>query len=71
MQGRGVDNRIIIDMHQKWGESITCTKCGKCVNVCPTGTLFWKGSTVAEMQKDVGFVRWIKEGREKKQWSYI
>jgi bidirectional [NiFe] hydrogenase diaphorase subunit len=71
MQGRGADNRIIIDMHQKWGSSKTCTKCGKCVNVCPTGTLFWKGSTVAEMQKDVGFVHWIKEGREKKQWSYI
>lgn len=71
MQGRGVDNKITIDMHQKWGESHTCTKCGKCVNVCPTGTLFWKGSTVAEMEKDVGFVRWIKEGREKKKWSYI
>ncbi len=71
MEGRGAANRIIVDMHQNWGKSATCTKCGKCVNVCPTGTLFWKGSTVAEMQKDVGFVHWIKEGREKKQWSVI
>jgi len=71
MEGRGIENRIIIDMHQKWGTSKTCTKCGKCVNVCPTGTLFWKGSTVAEVEKDVGFVQWIKGGREKKQWSCL
>jgi bidirectional [NiFe] hydrogenase diaphorase subunit len=71
MQGRGIENRIFIDMHQTWGSSKSCTKCGKCVNVCPTGTLFWKGSTVAEMEKEVGFLQWIKGGREKKSWSYL
>jgi hypothetical protein len=34
-------------------------------------TLFWKGSTVAEMEKEVGFLQWIKGGREKKSWSYL
>jgi rRNA maturation protein Nop10 len=28
MQGRGIENKIIIDMHQHWGSSKTCTKCG-------------------------------------------
>jgi len=71
MEGRGIENQVIIDMNQKWGTSRTCTKCGKCVNVCPTGTLFWKGSTVAEMEKEVGFLHWIRGGREKKTWSYL
>jgi bidirectional [NiFe] hydrogenase diaphorase subunit len=71
MEGRGIESRIIVDMHQSWGSSKTCTKCGKCVNVCPTGTLFWKGSTVAEMEKEVGFLHWIRGGREKKSWSYL
>ena len=31
-----------------WGSSTTCTSCGKCVQVCPTGALFEKGRSVAE-----------------------
>ena len=41
--GRGVGTRVITDMAIPWGESITCTSCGKCVQVCPTGALFRKG----------------------------
>jgi NAD-reducing hydrogenase small subunit len=32
--------RIITDLNQPWGDSDTCTKCGKCVMSCPTGALF-------------------------------
>ena len=68
--GRGVDSRIINDLNQPWGKSISCTSCGKCVQVCPTGALFTKGSSVAEMEKRHDFLNWIKTGREKKEWMW-
>lgn len=70
VMGRGVNSRIIIDLNQPWGVSQSCTSCGKCVQVCPTGALFSKGVTVAEMEKQHNFLRWILDGREKNVWSY-
>lgn len=49
--GRGVDCKIISDLNQPWGESESCTSCGKCVHVCPTGALFESGKSTAEMTK--------------------
>jgi bidirectional [NiFe] hydrogenase diaphorase subunit len=69
LMGRGVNSLLISDLHQPWGSSASCTSCGKCVQVCPTGALFEKGATVAEMEKQHDFLRWILDGREKKQWS--
>ncbi len=43
VSGRGAKSRIITDLNQPWGESDTCTACGKCVMSCPTGALFYKG----------------------------
>ena len=51
IMGRGTDARVITDLAQPWGESDTCTSCGKCVSVCPTGALFEKGKAVTEMVK--------------------
>jgi len=65
---RGVNTRIISDLGEPWGDSETCTSCGKCVQVCPTGALFEKGKTIAEMRKDRGFLKYIVTAREKKQW---
>jgi bidirectional [NiFe] hydrogenase diaphorase subunit len=42
--GRGTESRIISDLAEAWGDSATCTDCGKCVQACPTGALFDKGS---------------------------
>jgi bidirectional [NiFe] hydrogenase diaphorase subunit len=67
--GRGINSNPTIDLNQAWGTSESCTSCGKCVQVCPTGALYAKGATVAEMEKQHAFLRWIVEGREKKQWS--
>jgi bidirectional [NiFe] hydrogenase diaphorase subunit len=46
VSGRGVGSRVITDMATPWGDSITCTSCGKCVQACPTGALSHKGVTV-------------------------
>ena len=65
---RGFNSRVITDFGEPWGESETCTGCGKCVQVCPTGALFLKGKTVAEMRKDRRFLQYIVTARKKKQW---
>jgi bidirectional [NiFe] hydrogenase diaphorase subunit len=43
VSGRGATSRIISDLAEPWGDSRTCTDCGKCVQSCPTGALFEKG----------------------------
>jgi bidirectional [NiFe] hydrogenase diaphorase subunit len=70
VMGRGVNSRVIAELNQPWGTSASCTSCGKCVQVCPTGALVDRGSSVAEMEKQHDFVRWILDGREKKIWEY-
>ena len=40
------------------GNSITCTSCGKCVAVCPTGSLHYQGSAVGEMRHHPD-LRWL------------
>jgi bidirectional [NiFe] hydrogenase diaphorase subunit len=58
--GRGIDSRVITDLNQPWGSSETCTGCGKCVHVCPTGALSEKGKSVAEMTKRKQFLPYLK-----------
>lgn len=67
--GRGGKAWIITDLNDAWGESETCTSCGKCVSACPTGALFNKGATAAEMRHDRSRLEFIVNAREKKQWS--
>jgi bidirectional [NiFe] hydrogenase diaphorase subunit len=66
LDGRGVSSMVITDLKRPWGESETCTACGKCVHVCPTGALFEKGKSVAEMSKRRQFLPYLtlmREGR--------
>jgi bidirectional [NiFe] hydrogenase diaphorase subunit len=65
--GRGIDSQVITDLAQPWGDSSTCTSCGKCVQVCPTGALFTKGSAMGEMVKHRSFVRYLTEMREERE----
>jgi bidirectional [NiFe] hydrogenase diaphorase subunit len=66
---RGASSKVITDMSQPWGESQTCTSCGKCFMACPTGAIFRKGSTVAEMDHGRGKLEFLVNAREKKQWN--
>lgn len=59
VMGRGIDSKVITDLNQPWGSSESCTSCGKCVHVCPTGALSEKGRSVAEMEKRRQFLPYL------------
>jgi len=59
VMGRGVECAVITDMAQPWGEAQSCTSCGKCVQLCPTGALSEKGRSVAEMTKRRQFLPYL------------
>lgn len=65
VRGRGVNSRLVVDMDLPWGESLSCTDCGKCVQVCPTGALFVKGAAPGERAKEREFLLRILEGRRR------
>lgn len=65
LQGRGSNSRIVADLDRPWGESSSCTDCGKCVQLCPTGALFKKGATVGEMIKERSFLNRLLERRRR------
>jgi len=63
VMGRGTSSRVITDLNQPWGTSESCTSCGKCVQVCPTGALVEKGKSVAEMEKRRQFLPYLTSMR--------
>lgn len=67
LTGRGAQAKVITDLNGRWGESDTCTACGKCVHVCPTGALFEKGKSVSEMSKRRQFLPYLTLMREGRQ----
>lgn len=52
IMGRGGSSRLVLEMNRKWGDASSCTSCGKCVQVCPTGALAEKGYAAGEMVKN-------------------
>ena len=65
MKGRGISTFVIHDLDQPWEDAQSCTSCGKCVHVCPTGALTDKGTAVAEMAKRRAFLPYLTSMREK------
>ena len=61
VMGRGIDSQVITDLNQSWGDSQTCTSCGKCVQVCPTGALVRKGTAAGEMEKHLEFLPYLSQ----------
>lgn len=59
LKARGIQSQVMTDLNQPWGDSTSCTSCGKCVHLCPTGALFEKGKSVAEMSKRREFLPYL------------
>jgi bidirectional [NiFe] hydrogenase diaphorase subunit len=65
VSGRGITSRVTVDLDRPWGESTSCTDCGKCVQMCPTGALFKKGVTVGEMIREKSHLQQALERRRR------
>jgi bidirectional [NiFe] hydrogenase diaphorase subunit len=63
VMGRGINSIIITDLNEEWGKS-TCTQCGKCVHVCPTGAMFDKNKIGSDQPKYPGFLPYLNLMRE-------
>lgn len=54
--GRGFNSRIIADFNGLWGDSTSCTACGKCLEVCPTGALWSKDASIGTLRRNPGMI---------------
>ncbi|WP_310600722.1 bidirectional hydrogenase complex protein HoxU [Desulfobulbus sp.] len=63
VKNRGIRSQIVADLDTPWGTAATCTGCGKCVHVCPTGALSEKGKSMAEMRQKRPFLPYLVANR--------
>ena len=63
VMGRGINSTVITDLNDDWGKS-SCTRCGKCVQVCPTGALFDKNKIGSDHPKYPDFLPYLNQMRE-------
>ena len=64
---RGAQSRLVAELDVPWGQASSCTWCGKCVLVCPTGALSFKGRAIGEMRHDPDVIPFLTSAREG-QW---
>ena len=65
---RGHQAFLVTELGRPWGESTSCTWCGKCVAVCPTGSLAYQGSAVGEMEHQPDLVARLVSARKDREW---
>lgn len=65
--GRGAASHVVTDLAQPWGRSESCTGCGKCLHVCPTGALFEKAPAAGGAEKRRDFLAFARNARERKE----
>ncbi len=66
---RGAECKIISGLNQPWGTVDACTSCGKCVEACPTGSIFHKGMTTGEEHKHKDKLAFITNARDRHEWT--
>lgn len=64
VKNRGFNVRVISDFDTPWGESITCTSCGKCLQACPTGALWPKKVVQGQLHKEPEMITELVEKRK-------
>jgi len=65
IMGRGINSLVLTDLHEPWGSS-SCTRCGKCIQVCPTGALFDKSKVGVNHPKHPEFLPYLNMMRDAK-----
>ncbi|MFP4634587.1 MAG: 2Fe-2S iron-sulfur cluster-binding protein [Nitriliruptoraceae bacterium] len=65
---RGNTSTLVAELGKPWGEASSCTWCGKCVLVCPTGALSFKGRSTGEMRHDPDLIAFLSRAREQGEW---
>ncbi|MBE2231636.1 MAG: bidirectional hydrogenase complex protein HoxU [Chitinophagaceae bacterium] len=66
VMNRGHQVRIISDFNTPWGESTTCTSCGKCLHACPTGAIWPKAIVQGQLEKNPVMITELIERRKMK-----
>lgn len=66
VMNRGHNVRVIADFDTPWGESITCTSCGKCLHACPTGAIWPKAIVQGQLEKKPWIIDELMEKRKMK-----
>lgn len=65
---RGERTMVLADLGGPWGNSVLCTRCGKCVAVCPTGALSTQHSAVGEARHDRELIARLVAARTDHEW---
>lgn len=66
VMNRGYHVRVISDFDTPWGESTTCTSCGKCLHACPTGAIWPKAIVQGQLEKKPAIINELIEKRKMK-----